>query len=1446
MSSLRFTSAFLTFIAFASATLAQTLAIGRFAHPDFERNDPVASQVIADQFLTGLSSLPGWRLVERSEIDRVLSEHALSLDALAQADAAARFGRLVSAELILVGTLSGAGNEPPAITLEVVESTRAETVAQVRVPLRRALLRGQLAPLDPKDLEDAVAATKPLLEQAWSKTRPYANQVLLQLLALPNRSGDRAWDGFAGRFEQCLAEAAESAAAAQKIVRNHRPDVAIPENELRLLGLVESDPEAWKYLADYYVLGAIEKTPEGAQLKIRYWDGENSVRELAYHLQGDPTASHEIAVRAAAELLAATRGPVRAGRSSQTGFEHRKQLASLLLAEARQSADTVFKVTRFPNDDDRAVYLAALAEAKRLAAAAIFMDPTKQPSWSLLESMRAAEARWALRNRSAVLYAEALIFGLSVRAKFILGPNGRLNTELIPSDHDRHLSFTVFNDEVAFTQENYADIYQGRLILRLRDRVERVFIQRMREIADSLERANPSQDESYVRGASFVLRNTIEAGLDPRLSADFVARLLPRARVAACKAEAWGSPLPEARALESLVRDFYFKQGRGNVARQAFELTPEELAAALSEQPPRLVMRSATRRLRAEIHLHDRSATPLDPKESVPRLLEARPESRLPSLDDYPPSARTKHASRLLASYADAEAKGYPPVMVSRLKATVEAWSRKAPLDSSLPPSDQRGRRIIDFERIPPVALDLFAIESRLADEAQKGDLHEIAALVEAGAPIEACGKAFVSAIEGHHWPIVEYILGKGYDPSAPWPSAINPLSMRVSQTYGVAALLAALRLGRLPLADRILAYGVRFATPKEETWQVIVDMTQCGDTPGLLRLKAAEAFASIGNDSGWPHYSMLAPVVARRDLPALEILLQAGLDPDSRAGLISRSIPGVLLSAPSSNASSQDFSDNLPPSPLRQAVRDGWKEGVEAMLRAPATDLDEASRAWLHLEAADPELRASLLEISLRNQIASDTPSASAGIALARAIAADDADAVRIAWRNPAARKFRPKDGQCPLAFAICEGRPTIARLLLDLGAPVNELDEAGVTPLAHAAALGDVELLRLIAAKGADLNLRRGEGNSPLGYAIYARKPESALALLDLGASISIPPGSSQPDPLFQAVLVNWEPIVDRMLRLGADPLAIRNGMNILFPAARSNNPQLIERLVRLGCDPSYRNTDGWTPLVTAVRWGAAESVVKLLELGVTDPLAADAIVSITSESNSRYRPRGVDLRALPYKPDFRLCLELLQEHSRLASSAPAKNRIFWRDFLGRPEAEVAAFLNSGGDVNFRGEQTPLQQAADHFGYDSDLKLAAKWVGFLLAHGANPNATGTQNGLTPLRIAVCRGNIEAVRALLAAKADSNAALPYNPNQINPSSILGDALRYPDCPPEVVRLLLDHGAVIDDEAVNAFSDATKSSFAKSSPERLARIRSLLNPDELRRLGAAPGEDPRP
>jgi ankyrin repeat protein len=413
---------------------------------------------------------------------------------------------------------------------------------------------------------------------------------------------------------------------------------------------------------------------------------------------------------------------------------------------------------------------------------------------------------------------------------------------------------------------------------------------------------------------------------------------------------------------------------------------------------------------------------------------------------------------------------------------------------------------------------------------------------------------------------------------------------------------------------------------------------------------------------------------------------------------------------------------------------------------------------------------------------------------------------------------------------------------VLLALAAPARAQSAArsggdGGAALADRIQSGDRRAALAMIAAGADVNHAQSDGTTPLQWAVYRVDRELVTALLKKGARANVVNhyGSS---PLAEAVEVADAELATMLLDADADAnTANEDGQTALMLAARTGNVAVAKLLVQRGADVNRRERfRDQSAVMWAAGEGHAEMVAYLVSKGADLSIRAQATdwpSQISNEPRVQYRPTG-GLTPLLY-----------------AARAGC---------LGC----VKTMLDAGADQDRPNPDgmTPLLMALDNGHPDVAL--------YLLEHGANPH-TWDWWGRTPLYVAVTmRGgqdgrpgprspeSLAFIKALLDADVNVNAQLAFKePSRGGRDNRFRDDLLTTGATPllraaqtfddEVVRALLDHGALVDlpnASGVTPFMAATGIG-TRTGPGVLgpggadnAAVRSLATLEILRKAGA--------
>jgi uncharacterized protein len=233
---------------------------------------------------------------------------------------------------------------------------------------------------------------------------------------------------------------------------------------------------------------------------------------------------------------------------------------------------------------------------------------------------------------------------------------------------------------------------------------------------------------------------------------------------------------------------------------------------------------------------------------------------------------------------------------------------------------------------------------------------------------------------------------------------------------------------------------------------------------------------------------------------------------------------------------------------------------------------------------------------------------------------------------------------GLTPLIFAAREGDLESAKLLIEAGAPINQVTEYGWTPLLTAVNNRNYQLAKYLLDKGADPNIANKGGWTPLYLATDNRNIEGGdypvpkgdmdhleiiRALLEKGAD----PNKKVKDntltrtiftmqwffedgatPFIRAAQSSDTALMKLLLEYKADPKAVTtlgdNAMTVsggigwvegvTYERSTKENFEAMKMLLDLGLDPNHANNEGRTPLMGAAMKGRPDVIQLLVERG------------------------------------------------------------------------------------------------------------------------------------------------------------------------------------------------------------------------------------------------------
>jgi len=414
-----------------------------------------------------------------------------------------------------------------------------------------------------------------------------------------------------------------------------------------------------------------------------------------------------------------------------------------------------------------------------------------------------------------------------------------------------------------------------------------------------------------------------------------------------------------------------------------------------------------------------------------------------------------------------------------------------------------------------------------------------------------------------------------------------------------------------------------------------------------------------------------------------------------------------------------------------------------------------------------------------LRARVDINAPEGDGTTALHWAVQADDAAMTRILIRAGAKVSAANRLGVTPMALAATNGSPALLDLLLDAGANANETSPEGETVLMTATRAGKVPAVERLLKAGADVNAVEGwRGETALMWAAAGDHGAVVTSLVKAGAHLDQ-----------QSRILNF-PDVKYNLATHATLPPPQGGFTALMFAARQGAIDAVRALADAGAKLNIQDPDGTPALTLAVVNVHHDVAALLLERGadanVADvtgmtPLYA-AVELHTMEMYAERRP----LRKSTNRTSTIALVKLLLAKGATPDAPLKGTTLRW----GRRRGPGDGALGQGA--------TPLMRAARL----SD--VAAMRV--LLDGGADISRT-LKDGTTVLMLAAGAGwrtgetilggkdygpesdTLEAVRLCLEQGASVNDVDANGVTALHDAVVRG---------PDVLRLLLDHGATLD------------------------------------------------
>jgi ankyrin repeat protein len=322
-------------------------------------------------------------------------------------------------------------------------------------------------------------------------------------------------------------------------------------------------------------------------------------------------------------------------------------------------------------------------------------------------------------------------------------------------------------------------------------------------------------------------------------------------------------------------------------------------------------------------------------------------------------------------------------------------------------------------------------------------------------------------------------------------------------------------------------------------------------------------------------------------------------------------------------------------------------------------------------------------------------------------------------------------------LHSAVRAGSLSEVQRLIAAGVPVDVRDDLGSTPLLDAAWAGNIDIADFLIRHGADVNAHHWEaGSTPLQYAVLTGRTGMVRLLVNAGARTAGSYRNGQ-GILHMAAARGNVPIIELLLAAKADLQALdSNGNTPLDSAVLHDQRGAVEALLRHGADAKYVHPiDGRGALHEACMRGFSKLVQPLVDAG------ADL------SGRDRFGETPLDI-ALAYKNGDTVATLLRLGEKLKESQATAEETMESATLRGQTEI-ARILLENGFEVN--------QPSANGSSYLNDAALGgyAEVVAVLLDHGAAIDARERESGATALMMAASMGRVQVVRLLLQRGAN-------------------------------------------------------------------------------------------
>ena len=336
----------------------------------------------------------------------------------------------------------------------------------------------------------------------------------------------------------------------------------------------------------------------------------------------------------------------------------------------------------------------------------------------------------------------------------------------------------------------------------------------------------------------------------------------------------------------------------------------------------------------------------------------------------------------------------------------------------------------------------------------------------------------------------------------------------------------------------------------------------------------------------------------------------------------------------------------------------------------------------------------------------------------------------------------LRNLSSESPLSIAVGRGTEAVDKIVLKTN--VLQWDDFGNSVLATAVGMkGSPEVISLILSKGADPNFRNNSGDNPLHIAVRLNLPAQGLLLINAKTDI-FAANSAKETPVFLALAAADGPYDWFFTPSVITARDSSNGDTIGHLAARKNLADGLEYLSSKGADLEAMNSARETLIHAAVRTDSAEATRYLIASGA----------SLTARDINGDAPLNAAVLS-----GAKTCLQVL-----VLSGADLDAR----NFAGEAALHQAVRKQNAEFVTYLVDRKAKLEVRDNSGL-TPFALAAREAQtaiaqYLIKAGSAVDARD-YSGSSPLYYAVETGQLDLVRILVQSGSDifaKNAAGDY------------------------------------------------------------------------------------